>query len=96
MSSYYRQLSRQNAFKHIESVLTPRNYAGPVHGIKQHAPVSGLDHATTLANKPNKIIDTIISIGGGSPIDAGKIISQMLQKTYFKIQKQFVFQLSAK
>ncbi|KAL6414298.1 hypothetical protein AUP68_00816 [Ilyonectria robusta] len=45
------------------------------HGIKQHAPVSGFDQATTLASKTNKTIDTIISIGGGSLIDAGKIIS---------------------
>ncbi|KAH6984458.1 hypothetical protein BKA56DRAFT_670971 [Ilyonectria sp. MPI-CAGE-AT-0026] len=62
-------------FKHIESALTPKNHVGTFHDIKQHAPVSGLDQATALASDTNNTIDTIISIGGGSPIDAGKIIS---------------------
>lgn len=68
-------LAKTPLIKHIESILTPKNHAGTFHDIKQHAPVSGLDQATALASETNKTIDTIISIGGGSPIDAGKIIS---------------------
>jgi alcohol dehydrogenase class IV len=57
----------------IEKVLG-RNHAVTFSKIGQHAPVAELDQATELAQKDSSI-DTIISIGGGSPIDSAKVIS---------------------
>lgn len=59
--------------KEVESLLGSR-HASTFSDIKQHAPVADLDRATELALKDDKI-DTIISIGGGSPIDSAKAIS---------------------
>jgi alcohol dehydrogenase class IV len=57
----------------VEKLLGAR-HASTFSDIKQHAPVAELDRATELVLKDDKI-DTIISIGGGSPIDSGKAIS---------------------
>ncbi|KAL8831718.1 MAG: hypothetical protein Q9170_005180 [Blastenia crenularia] len=58
----------------LESLLTPTRHAGTFSGIKQHAPIAQLDQATsTVLADPS--IDTLISVGGGSPIDAAKAIS---------------------
>ena len=57
------------------------HHAGTFSHIKQHGPVAEVDQATDeIASDPS--IDTIISIGGGSPIDAAKTISfRMNEKT---------------
>jgi alcohol dehydrogenase class IV len=47
--------------------------------IGQHSPVAELDEATDLVFK-NPNIDTIISIGGGSPIDSAKAISYRVKE----------------
>ena len=50
------------------------HHAGTFSNIKQHGPVADVDKATELvARDPS--IDTLISVGGGSPIDAAKTIS---------------------
>ncbi|KAJ3173336.1 hypothetical protein HDU87_007710 [Geranomyces variabilis] len=48
-------------------------HAGTFAHIKQHAPVEQLDEATRLILRDENI-DTIISVGGGSPIDSAKAI----------------------
>ena len=54
--------------------LLGTHHAGTFSHIKQHGLVAELDQATDLvARDPS--IDTIISVGGGSPIDAAKTIS---------------------
>lgn len=58
----------------VETLLGSKHHAGTFSNIKQHAPVSQLDQATD-AVVTNSSIDTIISIGGGSPIDSAKAIS---------------------
>ncbi len=60
--------------KSIEELLTSKHHAGTFSDIKQHAPVEQLDQATEIVKKDDSI-DTIISIGGGSPIDSAKAIT---------------------
>jgi alcohol dehydrogenase class IV len=59
--------------KQVEELLGAK-HAGTFSNIKQHAPVAQLDEATDLVAK-DSTIDTLISIGGGSPIDSAKAIS---------------------
>lgn len=59
--------------KDLETLLAKR-HAGTFSNIKQHAPVAQLDEATDQVLK-DPSIDTIISVGGGSPIDSAKAIS---------------------
>ena len=59
--------------KSVEQLLGSK-HAGTFSNIKQHAPVAQLDEAAELVHK-DSAIDTIISIGGGSPIDSAKAIS---------------------
>ncbi|KAF4303500.1 Alcohol dehydrogenase iron-type [Botryosphaeria dothidea] len=63
----------------IEELLGPIRHAGTFANIKQHAPVAHLDEATDAVIK-DPSIDTIISVGGGSPIDSCKAISYRLNE----------------
>lgn len=66
--------TKTNVIKQVEDLLTSSHHAGTFSKIGQHAPVAQLDEATkAVENDP--AIDTIISIGGGSPIDSAKAIS---------------------
>ncbi|KAF2705547.1 Dehydroquinate synthase-like protein [Pleomassaria siparia CBS 279.74] len=60
----------------VESLLGQR-HAGTFSKIGEHAPIAQLDEATQLVQKDDTI-DTVISIGGGSPIDSAKAISHRL------------------
>ena len=54
--------------------LLGTHHAGTFSHIKQHGPVAEINQATDIiASDPS--IDTIISVGGGSPIDAAKTLS---------------------
>ena len=66
--------SRTPLIKQVEKLLGSKHHAGTFSNIQQHAPVAQLDEATELVQKDSSI-DTIISIGGGSPIDSAKAIS---------------------
>ncbi|KAK4992756.1 hypothetical protein LTR50_000880 [Elasticomyces elasticus] len=57
----------------LENQLGAR-HTGTFSNIKQHAPIAQLDEATELVLRDDNI-DTIISVGGGSPIDSAKAIS---------------------
>ncbi|KAF2847073.1 Dehydroquinate synthase-like protein [Plenodomus tracheiphilus IPT5] len=66
--------------KTVEQLLGPK-HAGTFSRIGQHAPVADLDAATDLVRNGGSgesPIDTVISIGGGSPIDSAKAISHRL------------------
>ena len=54
--------------------LLGTHHAGTFSHIKQHGAVTEVDQATDLVVR-DPSIDTIISVGGGSPIDAAKTIS---------------------
>ena len=60
--------------KIVESLLTPQKHAGTFSNISQHAPIAQVDSAATQVLQDPQI-DTLISIGGGSPIDSAKAIS---------------------
>jgi alcohol dehydrogenase class IV len=66
--------------KQVEELLGSKHHAGTFSKIGQHAPIKELDEATKqVKNDPS--IDTIISIGGGSPIDSAKAISYRVHET---------------
>lgn len=65
--------NKTSLVKGVEDLLGSR-HAGTFSDIKQHAPIAQLDQAAdAVLGDPQ--IDTIISIGGGSPIDSSKAIS---------------------
>jgi alcohol dehydrogenase class IV len=66
-------LAKTNLIKEVEGLLSG-NHAGTFSKIGQHAPVTQLDEATKTVQN-DSTVDTIISIGGGSPIDSAKAIS---------------------
>ena len=66
--------------KDIESLLGAKHHAGTFSNIKEHAPVAQLDEATAQV-KTDSAIDTIISVGGGSPIDSAKAIVYRMHET---------------
>lgn len=70
--------SKTPLIKQVEQQLGQR-HAGTFSKIGQHAPVAQLDEATKLVLDDDSI-DTIISIGGGSPIDSAKAISYRLNE----------------
>jgi alcohol dehydrogenase class IV len=64
--------------KQVEELLGSK-HAGTFSKIGEHAPVAQLDEATELVTKGDSV-DTVISIGGGSPIDSSKAISYRLHE----------------
>lgn len=72
-------LSKTNLVKQVEELLGSKHHAATYSKIGQHAPIKQLDEATDLVGKDSNI-DTIISIGGGSPIDSAKAISYRLHE----------------
>ncbi|MCJ1313587.1 hypothetical protein MMC25_007266 [Agyrium rufum] len=58
----------------LESLLGPDHHAATFSKIAQHAPVAQIDEAASQCAS-DSAIDTVISVGGGSPIDAAKIVS---------------------
>ncbi|ERF77224.1 hypothetical protein EPUS_05793 [Endocarpon pusillum Z07020] len=57
----------------VETLLGD-HHAGTFTKIRQHAPMADIDQATEIIAK-NPLVDTILSLGGGSPIDSAKTIS---------------------
>lgn len=65
--------------KQVQELLGSKHHAGTFDKIGQHAPVKQLDEATEMVLN-DESIDTIISVGGGSPIDSAKAISYRLNE----------------
>lgn len=64
--------------KELESLLGKKHHAATFSGIRQHGPSADIDAAlSTILEKisHDDEIDTIISLGGGSPIDSAKTLS---------------------
>jgi alcohol dehydrogenase class IV len=70
--------SKTPLIRQVEQLLGSK-HAGTFSKIGEHAPVAQLDEATELVKKDSSI-DTVISIGGGSPIDSAKAISYRLHE----------------
>lgn len=66
--------TKTSLIQQVEKLLGPERHAGTFSTIKQHAHVAQLDEAIKIVAEDSNI-DTIISVGGGSPIDSAKIIS---------------------
>ncbi|KAF2019324.1 Dehydroquinate synthase-like protein [Aaosphaeria arxii CBS 175.79] len=64
--------------KDVESLLGSK-HAGTFSKIGEHAPVAQLDEATKIVEGDSSV-DTVVSIGGGSPIDSAKAISYRLHE----------------
>ncbi|KAI9035936.1 Dehydroquinate synthase-like protein [Aspergillus affinis] len=73
-------LSKSTLISQLERLLGS-HHAGTISLIKQHAPIEDIEEAlstilsTTYSLIPSPTITLLISLGGGSPIDAAKIIS---------------------
>ncbi|KAL9594039.1 MAG: hypothetical protein Q9219_007246 [cf. Caloplaca sp. 3 TL-2023] len=65
--------------KDLENLLGER-HAATYSSIRQHGPSTDIDAAlaTILQHDDDDTIDTILSLGGGSPIDSAKIIAYRL------------------
>ena len=59
-----------------------RKLVGVFSGIKQHAPISGIKQAISEAQTARA--DSLISLGGGSPIDSTKIAVKELSENFAK------------
>ncbi|KAL1594364.1 hypothetical protein SLS60_010124 [Paraconiothyrium brasiliense] len=70
--------SKTPLVKQVEELLG-KQHAGTFSNIGEHAPIAQLDEATGLVEK-DSTIDTVVSIGGGSPIDSAKAISYRLHE----------------
>nr|POE87821.1 maleylacetate reductase 1 [Quercus suber] len=81
--------TKTSLIKQVEQLLGDK-HAGTFSKIGQHAPVKELDEATKLVHRDEKV-DTIISIGGGSPIDSAKAISYRLNE---KQPGRFLYHIS--
>jgi alcohol dehydrogenase class IV len=53
-------------------------YAGTFYDVGQHAPIAGIRDGLKAFKEAGA--DAIVSVGGGSPIDASKVILYHLQK----------------
>jgi alcohol dehydrogenase class IV len=60
------------AIRNLEKLLGEL-HAGTYSDIKQHGQAEGVDEATRLVNEDDEI-GTVVSVGGGSPIDSAKVV----------------------
>ena len=68
----------------VDTIEKPsgRKLVGVFSGIKQHAPISSINRAISEAEKARA--DSLISLGGGSPIDSTKIAVKELSENFAK------------
>ncbi|PYI09338.1 Dehydroquinate synthase-like protein [Aspergillus sclerotiicarbonarius CBS 121057] len=70
--------TRTPLVQQLQALLTPAHHAATIPTITQHNPSYTLDHALTTIltlHATDPTIDTLISLGGGSPIDSAKILA---------------------
>jgi alcohol dehydrogenase class IV len=71
--------SQTDVVKRVEGILREQNcYAGTFYDIGQHSPIAGIRAGVEAFKKSGA--DIIVSVGGGSPIDASKAISFFLHE----------------
>ena len=67
------QASQTDVVKRVEGILREQGrYAGTFYDIGQHSPIAGIRAGAEAFKKSGA--DIIVSVGGGSPIDASKAI----------------------
>lgn len=63
----------------MEKVLKERDaYGATFYEIGEHAPITGIENGIQVFRESDA--DVIVSVGGGSPIDASKVIIHTIQK----------------
>ncbi|PWY67986.1 Dehydroquinate synthase-like protein [Aspergillus sclerotioniger CBS 115572] len=70
--------TRTPLVQQLQTLLTPTHHAATISTITQHNPSNTLDDALTTIlslHATDPTIDTLISLGGGSPIDSAKILA---------------------
>lgn len=66
--------------KGLEALLSSKHHAGTYSGITEHSPQAQVEEATSRL-KQDTSIDTIISVGGGSPMDSAKNITYVVHES---------------
>ncbi|EKM54125.1 uncharacterized protein PHACADRAFT_145770 [Phanerochaete carnosa HHB-10118-sp] len=70
---------KTDVVKQVETVLKTRDaYGGVFYEISQHSPIAGIRKAQQVFKEADA--DAIVSVGGGSPIDASKAILYHIHK----------------
>lgn len=69
--------TQTNIIATVEQALGPL-HIGTYSSIRQHAPISGITQATATAH--TLAADLLVSVGGGSPIDAAKAVAKALSQ----------------
>ena len=77
--TYSSLVSKTSLVTRIERLLGARHAGTSLR--KQHAPTADIDQAFDIISKDTSI-DTVISIGGGSPIDSAKVLSHYHNNTH--------------
>ncbi|KGY14749.1 hypothetical protein PABG_12343 [Paracoccidioides brasiliensis Pb03] len=62
--------------KQIEEILGVEHHVGTYSGVRQHAPLADIESAISAVRESGA--DVLVSVGGGSPIDAAKAIAYHL------------------
>ncbi|PGH29497.1 hypothetical protein GX50_07761 [[Emmonsia] crescens] len=62
----------------IEEILGEAHHAGTYSGVREHAPIADIEAAVAAVRKSGA--DVLLSVGGGSPIDAAKAVAYHLHK----------------
>ncbi len=75
-------IAEQTDLSHRVENSSGRKLAGIFSGIRQHAPQSGILEAARQAKLADA--DSLISLGGGSPIDSTKIVAKELSENFAK------------
>lgn len=57
--------------KELEAILSPKHHAATFSGVTEHSPQYQINEGVSMITK-DESIDTIISVGGGSPMDSAK------------------------
>ncbi|KHN94881.1 Alcohol dehydrogenase, iron-type [Metarhizium album ARSEF 1941] len=72
-------LAKKTPLVHEVETLLGAHHAGTFAGVRQHGPVADVEEALGLV-LDDASIDTVLSLGGGSPIDAAKTISHRVHE----------------
>ena len=75
-------IAEKTALVDIVEKASGRKLVGVFSGIKQHAPISGIKRAITEAQRARA--DSLISLGGGRPIDSTKVVVKELSENLTK------------
>ena len=72
-------ITQTDVVKKVEGILREQNrYAATFYNIGEHAPISGIRAGIDMFKQSGA--DIIVSVGGGSPIDASKAIIYFLHE----------------